>query len=208
MDPANWEAIIRRLSLLVPEDIILIYSRAIDPCFPIIPISWLRSRLPLTWHDAPVDIALLCLFIFLFSTPPASSIADDDDPSAFESLYHFTKYSMPTTEGYGMNAFPIVQSRALVTLFEVAHGYYPAAYISLGATVRAADALNVFQKMKLVAQPVLWTKRQRKKRRFWPGVVSWFWTGESPSINRFRIVPSRNSRPLDTSLSNPARYLL
>lgn len=30
-----------------------------------------------------------------------------------------------------------------MTLFEVAHGFYPAAYISLGATVRAADALEV-----------------------------------------------------------------
>jgi len=30
-----------------------------------------------------------------------------------------------------------------VTLFEVAHGFYPAAYISIGATVRAADALEI-----------------------------------------------------------------
>lgn len=36
-----------------------------------------------------------------------------------------------------------MQSRLLVTLFEVAHGLYPAAYISIGATVRAADALIV-----------------------------------------------------------------
>jgi hypothetical protein len=31
----------------------------------------------------------------------------------------------------------------LVTLFEAAHGFYPAAYISIGTTVRAADALEI-----------------------------------------------------------------
>lgn len=46
-----------------------------------------------------------------------------------------------TTEGLGLNSPVLVQSRILVTLYEVAHGMYPAAYISIGATVRAADAL-------------------------------------------------------------------
>lgn len=30
-----------------------------------------------------------------------------------------------------------------MTLFEVAHGFYPAAYISMGATVRAVDAFEI-----------------------------------------------------------------
>jgi len=42
-----------------------------------------------------------------------------------------------------MNSLLIVQSRILVTLFEVAHGLYPAAYISIGTTVRAVDAFQV-----------------------------------------------------------------
>jgi len=29
----------------------------------------------------------------------------------------------------GVNSFLIIQSRLLVTLFEVAHGFYPAAYV-------------------------------------------------------------------------------
>ncbi|KAI0123778.1 hypothetical protein BJ170DRAFT_687030 [Xylariales sp. AK1849] len=50
---------------------------------------------------------------------------------------------MASAEGLGINSLLIVQSRILVTLFEVAHGFYPAAYISIGATVRAAEALEV-----------------------------------------------------------------
>jgi hypothetical protein len=46
-------------------------------------------------------------------------------------------------EGLGITSLKIVQARTLVTLFEVAHGFYPAAYISIGTTVRAADALEI-----------------------------------------------------------------
>jgi hypothetical protein len=83
------------------------------------------------------------LSITLLTTTPPSSPDDDNDHSEFKSLYLYTKSSMTSTEGLGINSFLIVQSRILVTLFEVMHGFYPAAYISIGATVRAADALEI-----------------------------------------------------------------
>ena len=33
-----------------------------------------------------------------------------------------------------------------MTLFEVVHGYYPAAYISIGGAYRAADALEIYSR--------------------------------------------------------------
>ena len=58
-------------------------------------------------------------------------------------MYLYIKSSLASAEGLGINSFMIVQSRILVTLFEVGHGFYPAAYISIGATIRAADALEI-----------------------------------------------------------------
>lgn len=58
-------------------------------------------------------------------------------------MYLYTKCIIASVEGLGINSSLVVQSRILVTLFEVAHGFYPAAYISIGATVRAADALEI-----------------------------------------------------------------
>ena len=136
-------AIIQKLGPLTPEDTLSAYCRAIEPWFPIVSTSRLRSRLPLTWDEAPLDVALLCLSIILLTTTPPSAPEDENDPSEFKSLYLYTKSSMISTEGLGINSFLIVQSRILVTLFEVAHGYYPAAYISIGATVRAVDALEI-----------------------------------------------------------------
>jgi hypothetical protein len=88
-------------------------------------------------------VALLCLSIILLTTTPPSSPEDDNDRFELKSLYFYTKSHITSAEGLGINSFLIVQSRILVTLFEVAHGFYPAAYISIGATVRAVDALEV-----------------------------------------------------------------
>jgi len=135
-------AIIQKLGPLTPEDTLSAYSRAIDPWFPIISISRLRSQLLLTWDEVPLDVTLLCLSIILLTTTPIVS-EDKNDSSKLKSLYFYTKGSLTSTEGFGMNSSLIVQSRILVTLFEVAHGFYPAAYISIGAAVRAVDALEI-----------------------------------------------------------------
>lgn len=134
-------AIAQKLEHLTPEDTLSTYCRAIEPWFPIIPVS--RLRLPLTWDEAPLDVTLVCLAIILLTTAPPCSAGDDNGPSGFKALYSFTKSSVASTESLGLNSFLIVQSRILVNLFEVAHGFYPAAYISIGATVRAADALEI-----------------------------------------------------------------
>lgn len=96
-----------------------------------------------TWGEASLDVSLVCLSIVLLSTSPTTSIEDDNHPSDFRCLYLFLKSSIASAEGLGVNSFSIVQSRILVTLFEVAHGFHSTAYISIGATIRAADALEM-----------------------------------------------------------------
>jgi hypothetical protein len=137
------DAIIQKLGALTPEDTLSVYCRAVEPWFPIVSIATLRSRIPLTWDEGPLDVALFCLSIILLTTTPPSYPEDDNYPSDFKSFYLYTKSTITSTEGLGINSFLILHSRILVTLFEVAHGFYPAAYISIGATVRAADALEV-----------------------------------------------------------------
>jgi hypothetical protein len=41
-----------------------------------------------------------------------------------------------------MNSMELVQARLVIVAFEVFHGFYPAAYISIGAVVRAAETLK------------------------------------------------------------------
>lgn len=134
-------SIIQRLGSVEPKEIAPIYSRAIDQWFPIISLPLLQSRLPPSWDGAPLDLTLLCVSITLLTSPPTSE--DHSNPSNFKSLYLCIKSWISLIEGLGINSLLVVQSRILVTLFEIAHGFYPAAYISIGSTVRAADALEV-----------------------------------------------------------------
>ena len=137
------DTIVQGLGSLTPEDIFSNYSEAIEPWFPIISVDKLRSRLPPLWGDAPLDLILLCLSIVLLTKSPPPPPQNNEESPEFRSFYLCIKSWISFTEGLGMNSLEIVQARILVTLFEVAHGFYPAAYISLGATVRAADALGV-----------------------------------------------------------------
>lgn len=134
-------AIIHKLEPFTTESIVSAYHQAIEPWFPI--TSKLQGRLRPTWEETSLDVALLCLSILLLTTSPSSTAKSEGDVSEFETLYLQTKSSLALAEGLGFNSVPVVQSRILITLFEVSHGFYPAAYISIGATVRAVDALEV-----------------------------------------------------------------
>ncbi|KIW29622.1 uncharacterized protein PV07_05425 [Cladophialophora immunda] len=139
-------AIVHRLGSLTLEDSLSTYHREIEPWFPIISTTSLHNRLTQTcntWGEVPLDIALLCISIILVATPPPASPENEHCLSDFKSTYCQVKTWISSTEVLGLNSPQIAQARVLATLFEVAHGLYPAAYISIGATVNAADALTL-----------------------------------------------------------------
>lgn len=133
-------AIIRKLESFTTESVVSAYHQRIEPWFPI--ASKLQARLRPTWDDTSLDVVLLGLSIILLATSPSSTTKSEGNTSELETLYLQTKSSLALAEGFGFNSLPIVQSRILITLFEVSHGFCPAAYISIGATLRAADALE------------------------------------------------------------------
>ncbi|KAH8703840.1 hypothetical protein BGW36DRAFT_287451 [Talaromyces proteolyticus] len=136
------DTIIEKLGSISPEEVSSEYTQSIDPWFPIISYT-LQGQLPSSWNEASLDFTILCLCIIMLSTNPPPSSEYRDNPSRFKALYLCTKSWISLIEGFGANSLELVQARSLVTLFEVAHGLYPAAYISIAATVRAADALGI-----------------------------------------------------------------
>ena len=132
--------LVHRLEPFTAGSVVSAYHQAIEPWFPI--VATLQSRLRPTWDETPLDVAILCLAILLLTTSPSPTASREGAISELKGLYLQTKSSIALAEGLGLNSVPIVQSRILTTLFEVGHGFYPAAYISIGAAVRAADALE------------------------------------------------------------------
>ncbi|OOF96660.1 hypothetical protein ASPCADRAFT_514912 [Aspergillus carbonarius ITEM 5010] len=144
------DAIVKKLGS-APSDIYSTYTQSIHPWFPILSQTLQDEPLP-SWNEAPLDYTLLALCISLLCTSPSSS-PEDGMPSKFQAAYLNTKGWIAVIEGLGITSLKIVQARTLVTLFEIAHGFYPAAYISIGTTVRAADALKIHSRLCLPSSP-------------------------------------------------------
>jgi hypothetical protein len=108
----------------------------------------------------------------LLTTAPPLTGEDNNDASDFKLLYFATKSHFATVEALGINSVLIIQSRILVTLFEIAHGFYPAAYISLGSTVRAADALEIPRSLDVLHRHTLDTQPTQEDRvLIWCGIL-------------------------------------
>ncbi|KAF9889466.1 hypothetical protein FE257_007369 [Aspergillus nanangensis] len=142
LNPDHIKDIIAEKLGSAPADVFSAYSQSVLPWFPVISHA-LENQLPPSWNEASLDFTLLALCISLLCTTPLPSPGDGSPPSKFQSTYLHTKSWIAVIEGLGINSPEIVQARILITLFEVAHGFYPAASISIAATVRAADALQV-----------------------------------------------------------------
>jgi hypothetical protein len=146
LTPAAIKAnIIARLSSTNPREIMTAYSETIHPWFSIFSQSTLSKQHPTTWDTASVDFVLLCFAIILLNSAPRESQGTYVLSSELRPKYLMSKAWIALLEGAGLNSIDFVKARLLVNIFEVSHGLYPAAYLSVAATVRAADALAAFQ---------------------------------------------------------------
>jgi hypothetical protein len=144
--PANIKVnITKRLSSTNLSEIITTYSETIHTWVWIFSQSTLSREHPATWDTASVDSALLCFAIMLLNSAPRESHGAYILSPEHKSMYLMSKARISMLEGAGLNLIDFVKARLLVNIFEVSHGLYPAAYLSIAATVRAADALAAFQ---------------------------------------------------------------
>jgi hypothetical protein len=136
------DAIIERLGQITPDDVVSEYTKSLHPWFPIIPHAF-QGQLLSSWNEASLDFTILALCIIMLTCAPPSA-SQEENPSTFKSLYIYAKSWISLIEGFGINSIEVVQARICMALFEAAHGFYPAASISIGAASRAADAINVY----------------------------------------------------------------
>lgn len=96
------------------------------------------ERLPDLFVSAGTDFTILCLCMYLIQQP--LSLAKEGMVS---SLYTTAKTSISLLEATGCHSLDTIQCRLLLALYEMGHGLYPAASISIGACARAARNLGL-----------------------------------------------------------------
>ncbi|RAQ73363.1 hypothetical protein COH20_004837 [Aspergillus flavus] len=145
-----------------------VYFRTIHPWFPILAEGPFYERLTYILTYTSPDLSLLTLCMVLLGAKPVN----DEIPPRMRSLYILLKGFIATLEAIEINSVELLQCRLLLTIFEVGHGMYPAAYISMGANVRAAVALGANEVSKAQLEETFKSPgRAGEARRIWRGIV-------------------------------------
>ncbi|KAK4865884.1 hypothetical protein LT330_008977 [Penicillium expansum] len=116
-----------------------------------------------SFHSRP-DVVLLLLALKLITTfPPAGS------RSPRTALYNSTKQFYLKVEG--SFSILVLQAGILVALYELGHGIYPAAFLSIGTCARYAHALGINVSRTVVTRRVLTLVEVEERRRVWWAIV-------------------------------------
>nr|UIK22900.1 transcriptional regulator [Trichoderma rhododendri] len=116
-----------------------------------------------SFHSRP-DVALLLLALKLITTfPPAGS------RSPRTALYHATKHFYLEVED--SFSLLVLQAGLLVALYELGHGIYPAAYLSIGTCARYAHALGINVSRTVPTARVLTLVEVEERRRVWWAII-------------------------------------
>lgn len=116
-----------------------------------------------SFHSRP-DVASLLLTIKFITTLPLPNL-----PNPRTTLYHTVKHSYLEVES--SFSVLVLQAGILVALYELGHGIYPAAFLSVGQCARYAHALGINTRHTAPATKVLALVEVEKRRRVWWAIV-------------------------------------
>jgi hypothetical protein len=120
------------------------------------------ERLPSLFAPASADLGYitLCLCMHLIQQTPSPSSGTMLSP-----LYALAKTGINQLEMLGYFPIETIQSMLLIVLYEVGHGIYPAASISMASCARAARNLGLH---KIRSKPLTESENENgDKRRAW-----------------------------------------
>ncbi|PCH06618.1 Transcription factor [Penicillium occitanis (nom. inval.)] len=140
----------------------VIYFASTHYKLPVISQARFYNRLPSLFVSGAADFAVLCLGMHLVQQTPSLPTQ-----SMVSSLYTTVKTSMSLLEATGYNSLDTIQCRLLVVLYEMGHGLYPAASISIGACARAARNMGLHPGSLEAAEPTSTEVIDEERRRTW-----------------------------------------
>ena len=112
------------------------------------------------------DVVLLLLSLKLITTLPPTSPRNPRIP-----LYHTVKHFHLQVQDSSTFSLPVLQAGVLLALYELGHGIYPAAFLSVGACARYGHALGINCSGSLQARRVLTMIEVEERRKTWWAVV-------------------------------------
>lgn len=141
------------------------YFASVHIWLPIISTKRLHSQLASQDYIFNADFTLLLLTMQLLIEDPS------DSSFASRSLYHAAKQYLQTVETGGLLTLKLLQASVLIATYEIGHGIYPAAFLTVGHCVRLGQALGIHDKRtpapQVIPRPGTWTEQEEIRRVWW-----------------------------------------
>jgi hypothetical protein len=120
------------------------------------------------YTNPKADFSLLCLCIYLAVQAPPNH-----GQNVQSSTYAKIKTHISLLEACGSLSLDFVQARLLLAIFEMGHGLYPAASISVGSCARTARALGLNKKRfcPSLLNELARQRAEEEKRTWWEILV-------------------------------------
>ncbi|KIM94196.1 hypothetical protein OIDMADRAFT_136518 [Oidiodendron maius Zn] len=141
------------------------YFNSIHPWMPVVSRTRFFSRLPQIWLNPQADFILLAFCMFLVIQIPGQ----DHLESMQSSLYAMAKGLIALVESADILSIEVVQTRLLVSIYELGHGIDSGAFISIGACARSGIALGIHRTLQQQApgDAQSWVELEEQRRVWW-----------------------------------------
>ncbi|KAL7915448.1 fungal-specific transcription factor domain-containing protein [Trichoderma velutinum] len=170
------------------------YFQTIHKWMPIISRVRLTSLADLELGNRPrADFALLLLTMKLIQDVPGSS-----SNAVRDALYICAKEFAASLEIAGVYTLLKLQANLLISVYEMGHGIFPAAYVSVGCCVTQAMVLGIHNREapQILEQPRTWIDWEERQRVWWLVVI----------LERY-ITSAGDNRPLLSADPNTTSHL-
>ncbi|KAK8071433.1 hypothetical protein PG997_011636 [Apiospora hydei] len=159
----------------VSEDIVDRYFATVHRWLPILSNKQLYRTLTQQQNQrTDPRFALLLVCMRLITTRPPATPDQQQPAAATCPLYLSAKESLVKVETRCLPSLALLQATILMAAYELAHGIYPAAYLSAGHAARMGIMMGFHDREhcpQMFHSPVTWTGREEERRAWWAVVI-------------------------------------
>lgn len=119
--------------------------------------------------DADIGLSLLLLCMKL-----VSEILPNGDQAAISSMYCMAKELYSRVENSCLISLQLLQSAILLSVYEIGHGIYPAAYLRVGHAARLGIMMGLHDRKnatQLFKEGETWSQCEEERRTWWTVVI-------------------------------------
>jgi hypothetical protein len=146
------------------------YFGSIDKWFPFVSNKRLNQGIRAGLLPEIPGLALLLLCMKLATDKPQL----EESPANASVLYSTARYYLNIVEEITPVSIHVFQSLVLIALYEIGHGIFPAAYMTVGRGARLGILMGVHDRKnttQLFQTPKTWTYWEEERRTWWAVLI-------------------------------------